>query len=90
MRQLMAKYSQTSGEPAHVSISKSSTDSQPICQIVNAISKNHHPSHAGDVFRCRMKVRVCVAVTMVHHLMLGDNDCVMVWVSQGAGGGAGS
>ena len=49
---------------------KSSPDSQPISQIMDAISKNDHPSNTGDVLWCRMQVGVCMTVAMVHHLML--------------------
>ena len=81
MRQLMTQHCHAGGEATQVSVCKSCTYGQSICQIVNAISKNDHPSHAGDVFRCRMHMRVCVAMAMMNHFVLGNYDRVMLWVN---------
>ena len=62
--------------PNHKPRGKGCAHVQPICQVVDPVTHNHHPGHAEDVLRGRVEMGVGMAVAMVHHLMLGDDHNV--------------
>ena len=62
--------------PNHKTRGKGCAHVQPICQVVDPVTHNHHSGHAEDVLLGRVEMGVGMAVAMVHHLMLGDDHNV--------------
>ena len=93
--QLVTQDGQRGREPAHVTVGESSPNSEPICKVVDAVPEDDHPGNTGDVLRGGVGVVVGVAVAVVVHLVLGDDDSVPApelprpVLREGAGGGAG-
>ena len=52
------------------------TYGKSICQIVDTIAENDHPSNTWDVVGGWMRMMMCMAVTMMKHFMLGYYHCV--------------
>ena len=64
----MAEHSHTGGHPAPGSRGEGDSDGHPVCQVVYAVTQDHHPGHAGHVARGGVEVRVGVGVAVVRNL----------------------
>ena len=67
----MTEHGQAGGQSAHVAVSKGCSDGQTVRQVVDSVTEDDHPGHAGDVLRGGVGVRVGVAVAMVRNLKMG-------------------
>lgn len=76
VRQLVAEDGQGRREAAHVAVGEGGADGESVRQVVDAVTEDDHPGHAGDVLWRRVGVAVGVTVTMMKHLVLRDDHRV--------------
>ena len=74
--QLVAEDGQGRREAAHVTVGKGGADSEPVRQVMDAVTEDDHPGDAGDVLWRRVGVAVGVTVTVMEHLVLRDDHRV--------------
>ena len=66
----MAEDGNTGGDSAPGSRGEGDSNGHPVCQVVYAVTQDHHPGYAGHVARGGVQVGVGVAVAVVRNLVL--------------------